>query len=29
MNIDKFKGGRAIPDLQVKKFWENIRIFKI
>ena len=24
MDIDKFRGGRAIPDLQVKSFWENI-----
>ena len=23
MDIDKFRGGRAIPDLQVKSFWEN------
>ena len=24
MDIDKFRGGRAIPDLQVKSFWKNI-----
>ena len=24
MDIDKFRGGRAIPDLEVKSFWENI-----
>ena len=24
MDIDKFRGGRSIPDLQVKSFWENI-----
>ena len=23
-DIDKFRGGRAIPDLQVKSFWKNI-----
>jgi hypothetical protein len=23
MNIDKFRGGRSIPDLDVKKFWET------
>ena len=26
MDINKFRGGRAIPDLQVKKFWENINV---
>ena len=29
MDIDKFRGGRAIPDLQVKKFWENINTNEI
>ena len=24
MDINKFRGGRAIPDLQVKSFWKNI-----
>ena len=24
MDIDKFRGGRALPDLQVKSFWKNI-----
>jgi len=27
--MDEFKGGRAIPDLQVKKFWENINTNEI
>jgi hypothetical protein len=29
MDIDKFRGGRAIPDLQVKWFWGNIDVSQL
>jgi len=29
MDIDKFRGGRAIPDLQVKWFWGNVNVSEL
>jgi hypothetical protein len=29
MDISKFRGGRAIPDLQVKWFWGNVNVLEL